>query len=60
MTEFRRNHIFYAMQNDSLYNDFTLEENIKILCDDEGHDYDISKVNDFKNELNLCIPNDKK
>lgn len=24
------------MQNDSLYNDFTLEENIKILCDDEG------------------------
>lgn len=32
MTEFRRNHIFYAMQNDSLYNDFTLEENIKILA----------------------------
>ena len=56
MTEFRRNHIFYAMQNDSLYNDFTLEENIKILCDDEGQAYDISKVNAFKNELNLCIP----
>ncbi len=51
--EFRRNHIYYVSQNVEVLANLSLEENIKLVLDDNNIEYDESMIISFLSSINL-------
>lgn len=51
--EFRRNHIYYVSQNVEILSNITLEENIRLVLDDNSIEYDEDRIISFLSSINL-------